>query len=82
MTFNLIYVLLLFTALFLGLEARNLVKRQDFKELFIATLLLVLGWAYGVDYALHYKVLPDPQSLLTVTRPISDSFEQFFQVKS
>lgn len=75
-------IMFVFTGLFLWLEAGTLIKRPDFKQLFTVTLLLVLGWVYGVDYALDWQVLPNPKSLLAMLGPISDSFEKFFQLKS
>ncbi|MGI5881183.1 MAG: hypothetical protein ACOX6L_11510 [Syntrophomonadaceae bacterium] len=81
MSFSLIYVLLFFTGLFLWLEGSSLLNRRNLKELLVVLLILVLSFGYGIDYATDAKVLPDPKSLLTVTRPVSDFVYTFFQVK-
>jgi len=81
MSFSLIYVLLFFTGLFLWLECSSLLNRRNLKELLVVLLILVLSFGYGIDYATDAKVLPDPKSLLTVTRPVSDFVYTFFQVK-
>ncbi|NLT19843.1 MAG: hypothetical protein GXY16_02460 [Syntrophomonadaceae bacterium] len=81
MSFSLIYILLLVTGLFLWLEGGSLLKRRNLKELLVVLLILVLSFGYGIDYATNARVLPDPKTLLSVTRPISDYVNTFFQVK-
>jgi len=73
-------ILLLFVILFLGLEARALFKKHAFKELIVASLLLSLGFAYGIDYAWGWNFLPNPNISLTIFKPISETLDTFFQV--
>ncbi len=80
MPFSLVYTLLLFSALFLGLEAPSLFRGRAYKELIITSLLLALGLFYGIDYALDWQFLPNPNILLTLFKPVSESMEAFFQI--
>lgn len=78
---SLILPMVLLISLFILLEARSLIKRREFKELAVACLILMLSLAYGMDYAFSWQILPNPNRLLTLVKPISDSFDKFFQVK-
>lgn len=78
---SLILPMILFICLFVLLEARSLLKRRAFKELIVACLILILSLAYGMDYALDWQFLPNPNRLLTLVKPISESIDKFFQVK-
>ncbi|HZK87264.1 MAG TPA: hypothetical protein VFC40_04805 [Syntrophomonas sp.] len=79
---SLIFALLLFVGLFILLEAKSLMRRRAYKELLVASLLLTLALLYGVDYALDWQVLPNPNILLTIFKPLSESVDKFFQVTS
>jgi hypothetical protein len=79
---SLIFALLLFVGLFILLEAKSLMRRRAYKELLVASLLLTLALLYGVDYALDWQVLPNPNILLTIFKPVSESVDKFFQVTS
>lgn len=79
---SLIFALLLFVGLFILLEAKSLMRRRVYKELLVASLLLTLALLYGVDYALDWQVLPNPNILLTIFKPVSESVDKFFQVTS
>lgn len=79
---RLIYSLLLFTALFVLLEARPLYKKQAYKQLAVASLILILALSYGIDYMLGMQLLPNPNRLIILFKPLSDSFNMFFQVNS
>jgi len=80
MPFSLFLILFLFVVLYLWLEPRALFKQRAFKELIIASLLLGLGLAYGMDYALGWQFLPNPNISLTILKPISEIINNFFQV--
>lgn len=77
---SLLFSLLLFVGLFILLEAKSLFQRQAYKELLVASLLLTLALFYGVDYALDWQFLPNPNILLTIFKPVSESVDKFFQV--
>lgn len=77
---RLIYSLLLFVILFVLLEARPLFKARNFKELAVAGLIMVLALAYGLDYMTGSQLLPNPNLLISWFKPISQSFDKFFQV--
>lgn len=79
---SLIFTLLIFTCLFIWFEARFLFKRRAFKELIVTCLLLLLALSYGMDYAMEWQLLPNPNLSLTILKPVSESMEKFFQVKS
>lgn len=78
---SLILPLLLFVGLFIIKECRELLKRREFKELAAASLLLILVLSYGVDYAFNLQLLPNPNHLLVILKPISTTFDKFFMVK-
>lgn len=80
MPFSLVFVLLLFTGVFLWREPSTLIKTRQFKELIIACLLLGLSLSYGIDYAMDWHVLPNPNNLLYILKPVSESIEAFFQI--
>lgn len=77
---SLILPLILFTILFILLEAKSLFQRRAFKKLIVASLLLTLALFYGMDYALGWQILPNPNMLLTILKPVSESVDKFFQV--
>jgi hypothetical protein len=79
---SLIFALLLFVGLFILLEAKSLMRRRAYKELLVASLLLTLALFYGVDYALDWQFLPNPNILITIFKPVSESVDKFFQVTS
>jgi len=79
---SLILPMILFFTLFVLLEARSLLKRKAFKELMIASLILMLSLGYGLDYAFNWQFLPNPNRLLTLVKPLSEAFDKFFQVKA
>lgn len=80
MPFSLIFTIIIFTGLFILLEPKSLIQRREYKELIIAGLLLMLGFVYGLDYALDWQALPNPNRLLIILQPISESVDKFFQV--
>ncbi len=77
---SLTYVLGLFTGLFLFLEVRPLIRQREYKVLIVASLVLIIGLFYGMDYAMNWEVLPNPKTLLTILKPVSESVDKFFQV--
>jgi len=77
---SLIFSLILFVGLFILLEGKSLVRRKAYKELIVASLLLTLALSYGLDYALDWQLLPNPNILITILKPVSESFDKFFQV--
>ena len=77
---SLIFSLILFIGLFILLEVKSLFQRRAYKELMVASLLLTLALFYGMDYALDWQVLPNPNHLLTLLKPVSESVDKFFQV--
>jgi len=76
----LICFLLLLISLFAVLEVRRSLKNREFKEIIIASLFLLLGLSYGIDYAMDWKVLPNPSSVITIVKPVSQAFDRFFEV--
>lgn len=77
---RLTYSLLLFVTLFVLQEVRPLYKAKAYKELVVAGMIMMLALAYGIDYIMGSQLLPNPNFLLTLFKPFSQSFEKFFQV--
>ena len=77
---SLIFSLILFVGLFILLEGKSLLRRKVYIELMVASLLLTLALFYGIDYAQDWQFLPNPNILLTILKPVSESFDKFFQV--
>lgn len=71
---------MLFVILFIFLEVIRLLRRRAYKELIVAGSIMLLALAYGIDFIMGSQVLPNPNRLLIALRPISESFEKFFQV--
>lgn len=80
MPHSLLFSLILFVGLFILLEAKSLMRTRAYKELLVASSLLTLALIYGIDYALDWQLLPNPNILLTILKPVSESLEKFFQV--
>ncbi len=80
MPLRLIYSLLLFISLFVLQEVRPLCKAKAYKEVAVAGMIMMLALAYGIDYIMGTQLLPNPNLLLTLFKPLSQSFEKFFQV--
>jgi len=76
----LICFLVLFVSLFAVLEVRPSLKNKEFKEMIIASLFLLLGLSYGIDYAMDWRMLPNPSSVITMVKPVSQAFDRFFEV--
>lgn len=77
---RLIYALLLFPILFALLEARPLYKQRAYKQLAVSSLILILALSYGIDFMLGAQLLPNPNLLIILFKPLSDAFNTFFQV--
>lgn len=77
---RLTYSLLLFITLFVLREVRPLCKARAYKELAVTSMIMMLALAYGIDYIMGLQLLPNPNFLLTLFKPLSQSFEKFFQV--
>ncbi len=80
MPFSLIYVLLLFTILFILLECKDLLKKRRWKEFTVSAVILLLAIVYGADYAMEWMLLPNPNWLLKILKPISEAFNIFFEI--
>ncbi|HWQ74469.1 MAG TPA: hypothetical protein VN441_04075 [Syntrophomonas sp.] len=80
MPFRLLYAQVLFVILFISLEVIRLFRRRAYKELIVAGSIMLLALAYGIDFITGSQFLPNPNRLLILLRPISESFEKFFQV--
>lgn len=80
MTTPIIYIMLIFIGLFIVLEVSSLLKQKMFKELILASLLLLLALAYGTDLAMDWMKLPNPRAMITIVKPISQAFERALQV--
>lgn len=80
MTKPIFYILLLFIFLFAVLEIKSLINKRMFRELAAASLLLLLALSYGTDLAMDWMKLPNPRAMITVIKPLSQSFETLLQV--
>ena len=80
MTKPIFYIMLLFILLFAVLEVKPLIKKRMFRELVAASLLLLLALNYGTDLAMDWMKLPNPRAMITVIKPLSQSFEKLLQV--
>lgn len=80
MPFTLVYSLIIFSLLFFLLEGKPLIKKQLWKELMVSAFFLTVALSYGLEFAMNWNVLPNPNHLLLIVKPISDAFEAFFQV--
>jgi hypothetical protein len=74
------YLLMVFIILFILQEGKPLLNTKAYKELAVAGIIMLLALAYGIDYIMGSQLLPNPDLLLTLLKPLSQSFEKFFQV--
>lgn len=75
-----LYAAAVFIAIFIPLEGKSLIKNRQWKELAVTTGILLIAVSYGVDFALDWNMLPNPNILITIFKPLSEAFESFFQV--
>ncbi|MDD2619910.1 MAG: hypothetical protein PHC92_04475 [Syntrophomonadaceae bacterium] len=80
MPITLVYSLIILSLLFFLLEGKPLIKKQLWKELIVAAFFLTVALSYGLEFAMNWNVLPNPNNLLLIVKPISEAFEGFFQV--
>ncbi|HRW13336.1 MAG TPA: hypothetical protein P5549_09445 [Syntrophomonas sp.] len=79
---RLIYSLLLFSMLYVLLEARPLFKTRAYKDLAVTSLILILALSYGIDYMMGTQLLPNPNRLIILFKPLSEALNSFFQVNT
>jgi hypothetical protein len=77
---RLTYSLLLFITLFVLWEVRPHYKARAYKELVISGGIMLLALVYGIDYIIGSQLLPNPNVLIALFKPLSQSIENFFQV--
>lgn len=65
---------------FFAIQLPKLTKERRFKELIAASLLLLVTVSYGIGYAMDWKRLPNPTTLISAARPVSQAFERFFTI--
>lgn len=80
MSFYFIYFIILFLFLFFLWEWKPLVKQGHWRDLAVAFLFLIIAITYGLDYVMDLKILPNPDLLFNLVKPVSEAFEKFFQV--
>lgn len=80
MQFTLIYILIFFSLVFLLLECKPLIRQGHWKDFLVALFILFIALSYGLDYAMDLKMLPNPDLLLYLVKPVSKAFDNFFQV--
>ncbi len=76
----LLYFIILSVSLFFLWEWKPLISQRRWWDLTVALLFLFIGLSYGLDYALDLKMLPNPNRLFEMVKPVSKAFEKFFQV--
>jgi len=81
MSSPIIYFLVFFLTVFLITEVKPLAKQGQYKELVIASLLLLIALSYGTDYAMNWHLLPNPNKLITAFRPVSQAFDAVFNLQ-
>lgn len=80
MSISLVYFIILCFFLFFLWEWKPLIKQRHWWDLAVALLFLLVALSYGLDYAWDLKILPNPDLLLNLVKPVSEAFEKFFQV--
>jgi len=64
------------------LEARPLFKTRAYKDLAVTSLILILALSYGIDYMMGMQILPNPNRLIILLKPLSEALNSFFQVNT
>ncbi|MEN6324688.1 MAG: hypothetical protein ABFD18_00545 [Syntrophomonas sp.] len=76
----LIYFMILCIFLFYLWEWKTLIKQRHWRDLTVALIFLFIALGYGLDYAWGLNMLPNPNLLFDMVKPVSEAFEKFFQV--
>jgi hypothetical protein len=71
--------LLLFISLFVLQEVRPLCKAKAYKEVAVAGMIMMLALAYGIDYIMGTQLLPNPNLLLTLFKPLHNHLRNSFR---
>lgn len=72
-----IIFLILFACL---IEGPSMVKKKQWKELIIFSLLLLIATIYGIDYSYNLEIMPSPISFLNKhLQPIAISLRDYLE---
>jgi hypothetical protein len=77
-----LYVITVFTMLFIIIEGRSLIKNQHWKELCITAGLLLIAIGYGLDYSMGWNYAPNPTILIDKLKPLADAFDAYFLLQN
>lgn len=77
-----LYVIAMFTIVFIMMEGRSLIRNEEWKELVISAGLLLIAISYGLDYTMEWNQLPNPTILFNKLKPLSDTFDAYFLIKN
>jgi len=73
--------MIVFTLLIALFEGPAILRRKEWKEILTVAVLVLLSWAYGVDYSLQLHLLPDPKALVYKIFPLGQQYENFFHLR-
>ncbi|MDR1616882.1 MAG: hypothetical protein LBR98_07720 [Syntrophomonadaceae bacterium] len=72
--------LFIFTFIFVVAEGRNLFKNQQWKELVLTSVMLLIAWLYGADINYNLYILPTINDLLQGLAPFFNKMAAFFRL--
>ncbi|HOQ09930.1 MAG TPA: hypothetical protein PLG09_07370 [Syntrophomonadaceae bacterium] len=75
-----VYILLLFTLLYILLEGRELLQNKSWKEALLAAVIIAVSMVYGLDYLRNGMNLPHPGHLFERLMPLVDAYNAFFKL--
>ena len=78
---SIIISLIFFSLLFIFYELKPMIKNRDWKTLVVSSVLMTLSLIYGIDFALNFNRLPNPNRILYLVKPLAEDFENLQQAE-
>lgn len=69
-----LYFLAFFVLIFLLVEAKKIRQEKRLRELFLSCFLLIISVIYGIQLYLDIQLLPNPNRILFIIKPLGDAF--------
>lgn len=75
-----LFLILLFTGLFAAVEGKHLIRNRSWKEAFLGVILVLIAVAYGTDFMMESRVLPNPGMLFEKLQPLMKTYNDYFHI--
>lgn len=75
-----LFILFLFTALFAAVEGKHLIRNRSWKEAILGAIIVLIAAAYGTDFILESKMLPNPGLFFEKLQPLMKTYNDYFHI--